>query len=81
MEFLLGGLAAALRRGPAGPGHRNPQPVVKDRSTRFFENSFINKTYHHVRSFGKDLSNLQKFQDAHQAYGDITGNVGKVSQP
>ena len=34
---------------------RNPN---KDRPTRFFENSFINKTYHHVRSFGKDLSNL-----------------------
>lgn len=53
----------------------------KDNSTRFFENSFINKTYHHVRSFGKDLSNLQKYQEAHHAYGDTTTNNSKPQQP
>lgn len=45
--------------------------VLKERGTGnnngLYENSFINKTYHHVRSFGRDLSNIQSFQDGKQA--------------
>ncbi len=41
--------------------------VLKERgaggNNGLYENSFINKTYHHVRSFGRDLSNIQSFQE------------------
>lgn len=40
-----------------------------------YENSFINKTYHHVRSFGRDLSNIQSYQDSKQPYGEQTQNI------
>jgi len=45
-----------------------------------------NKTYHQVRSFGKDLSNLQQqqqFQEAKLAYGEVesTKAIGLHQQP
>ena len=48
--------------------------VLKERgagsNNGLYENSFINKTYHHVRSFGRDLSNIQSFQDGKSAQQD-----------
>lgn len=57
--------------------NENPQTsqanarLLKERLTGngLYENSFINKTYHHVRSFGRDLSNIQQYQDSKQVYG------------
>lgn len=58
--------------GVASQGLEQIQRNNKERSNtnRFYENSFINKTYNNVRSFGKDLSNMQQYQEAKNVYGD-----------
>jgi hypothetical protein len=46
--------------------------------------SFSNKSYNNVRSFGKDLSNIQHYQEAKHAYGDMAGSkhsAGPSHQP